>query len=229
MFDPGDAHNVPISEEWEETIVDRGLLGRRYPQLLPLWEIFRLKIVRLRQRRHRLHDQKVTVRFYILPEDVGQRFVLRVGSKPRKCLKSLMMLLDTSFESWEGRNDSTDPTQQVVQQLEKESLFYMFNTLPSPSPDPDRAACPVARAAMISLLSVEVMRGLKTALYSYQKRSAAEMVRRETSPSRTLDPRLDSMEGPTGMSYYYDKMSGILLCGRREYEEARGGILAEVC
>lgn len=81
---------------------------------------------------------------------------------------------------------------------------------------------------MISLLDTELMPGLKTSLYSYQKRSAAEMVRRETQPLLRLDPRFENIEGPTGRRCYYNKNTGQLLGDKREYEDARGGILAEV-
>lgn len=81
---------------------------------------------------------------------------------------------------------------------------------------------------MISLLDAELMPELKTSLYSYQKRSAAEMVRRESQPLLSLDPRYENVEGPAGRRYYFDENTGKLLGDKREYEDARGGILAEV-
>lgn len=72
------------------------------------------------------------------------------------------------------------------------------------------------------------MPGLKTRLYPYQKRSAAEMVRRETEPLLRLDPRFEDMEGPTGRQFYYNIQTAIVLREKQEYEDARGGILAEV-
>lgn len=70
--------------------------------------------------------------------------------------------------------------------------------------------------------------GLKTTLYSYQKRSAAAMIQRETEPLQTLDPRLESLKGPTEQNFYYDRLTGIILREMQTYEEARGGFLAEV-
>lgn len=140
-----------------------------------------------------------------------------------------MPLLDTSLKSWEGDQNATEVNQEQKQeQHHDDSLFYIFNTLPSPTPDPADVSCPVAKAAITSLLDAQPMPRLKTSLYSYQKRSAAEMVRRETEPLLRLDPRIEIMEGPTGRRFYYDRHTGLLLRDKREYEEARGGILAEV-
>lgn len=151
------------------------------------------------------------------------------GPSPRR-LTDLFLLLDTSFESWEGqhKNTSEGTKKQTQEQHYDDSLFYIFNTLPSPSPSPEKVSCPIAKAAMVSLLDTQLMPGLKTKLYSYQKRSAAEMVRRETEPLLGPDPRFEMMEGPTGRRFYFDRNTGILLRDKQEYEEARGGILAEV-
>lgn len=81
---------------------------------------------------------------------------------------------------------------------------------------------------MTSLLSAQPLPGLNTNLYPYQKRSAAEMVRRETQPLLRLDPRFEIIDGPTGQQFYYDEQTGFVLRDKQEYEEVRGGILAEV-
>ncbi|MCJ1466606.1 hypothetical protein MMC07_005226 [Pseudocyphellaria aurata] len=127
-----------------------------------------------------------------------------------------------------GYSDISKGTQKDTQeQLHEDSLFYIFNTLPSPSPSPADVFCPFAKAAMISLLNAQPMPGLKTNLYAYQKRSAAEMVRRETRPLLRLDPRFETIDGPTGRQFYYDEHTGFVLREKQEYEEVQGGILAE--
>lgn len=218
-----------FSDNWDELRQPLNLDRNTLPIFGLLDVLLCHDIVRVFIRRHQRLDQKVTLRVYMLPDDVGRRFVDRGNYVSRGCFKKLMLLLNPSFESWEGRNDSTRPLQEEVEdQPYLESLFYLFNTLPSPSPRIELVSCPTAKGAMSSLLDLKIMPGLKNALYPYQKRSAAEMIRRETAPLLKLDPRFQAMEGPTGRHFYYDSETGILLHDREEYEEVRGGILAEV-
>ncbi|MCJ1472089.1 hypothetical protein MMC13_000736 [Lambiella insularis] len=53
------------------------------------------------------------------------------------------------------------------------------------------------------------------------------MIQREIKPARMLDPRLETLSGPTSETFYFDREACVLLSNRREYEEASGGILAE--
>ncbi|KAJ9649307.1 hypothetical protein H2199_000082 [Coniosporium tulheliwenetii] len=111
---------------------------------------------------------------------------------------------------------------------DKQSLFYMFNTLPSPSPQPERIRDKYSRLAVEELLdSASWVPGLKTALYPYQARSAALMVQRETAPELQLDPRLELRHAPDGQPFYYGARAGLFLKNPRYYEANKGGILAE--
>lgn len=188
-------------------------------------------------RKHQIYNTMLTVRVYVLPDDVGRRYLDRNNSACRKCLKHLVTNLDPSFESWEGRNEAVYQQEAYnkvpffdFKQSNDDSLFYIFNNLPSPKPDPSRVSCPYARQAIISLLEEPLnIKGIKTTLYPYQKRSAATMILRETAPLHALDPRVEPFKGPTGCKFYYDEVTGTLLRDRRGYQEACGGILAEVC
>lgn len=77
------------------------------------------------------------------------------------------------------------------------------------------------------LLQKSSIRGLKTQLHQYQKRSAAEMIRRESEPARRLDPRFEALQSPTGQRFYYNSENQGVYRDRQDYEDARGGILAE--
>lgn len=77
------------------------------------------------------------------------------------------------------------------------------------------------------LLEASSIRGIKTPLHQYQKRSAAEMIRRESEPLRRLDPRFEAIQGPTGHTFYYNCENQCIYRDPQEYEDARGGILAE--
>ena len=108
-----------------------------------------------------------------------------------------------------------------------DSLFYIFNRLPSPRASGATVSCPYSNDAIQNVLEPGTLRGLKTQLYPYQKRTVATMIRREAQPARTLDPRLHSLTGPTGVTFYLNAELGFVFREKREYDEACGGILGE--
>ncbi len=180
--------------------------------------------------RHQTQEHSMVARIYVLPDDVGRRFIDRDDKALRKRLMALVEQLDMSCESWDGRKPRDEATEQYRTDLVNEdSLFYLFNMLSSPSPLIPDVSCRYGKDAIESLLKDLVpVPGLKTTLYPYQRRSAAMMIRREVEPARTLDPRFESFKNPVGRVFYYDRLSGVVLREQRVYEEARGGILAEV-
>lgn len=184
--------------------------------------------IRLFCRRHQDCETLGSVRVYVLPNDVGGRYLPRNVINTKET-RHLISLLDVSQAAWEANSKPEGALETLESgELDEDSLFYTFNTLKSPAPSVARVVDQYAQEAMISILNpTKASYGLKTVLYPYQRRSAALMIERETSPRLTLDPRLERLEGPTGRTYYYDRVSGVILDDRREYEEALGGILAE--
>ncbi|KAL4932744.1 DEAD/DEAH box helicase [Aspergillus undulatus] len=182
------------------------------------------------------------IRVYVLPDDVGRKFIPRSSAALRRALKVVMAKVDSSPAAWagdlktDGRIMDTHPAS-----AEDESLWYIFNTLQDPNPKAESVQNPYAKQAMQDLLSLTSpwesedqegktftgVLGLKTPLYPYQRRSAATMIQREVQPHQMLDPRLQPCTSPTGQVYYYDKEQGRILREKRTYSEARGGILAE--
>ncbi len=102
----------------------------------------------------------------------------------------------------------------------------MFNTIPSPCPQPDLIKDRELRKALDGLLA-NMVPGLKTKLYGYQTRSAAVMLEREAAPRQVLDPRLLHAHDQHGCSWYYDDVAGTVLREPRHYDAVSGGILAE--
>ncbi|MCJ1274793.1 hypothetical protein MMC21_002591 [Puttea exsequens] len=165
------------------------------------------------------------LRIYVLPEDVGRRHVERNTPVLRKALFRLIHQLDTSRLSWKGlTNIATTATSK--NEIE-DSLFYIYNTLPSPPVGPASVSCPATQEALRSIFDPAGIPGLKAQLYPYQKRSVAAMIRREVQPAKTLDPRLQVMKGPTGVLYYSDSETCTILKDPRNYDEPNGGILGE--
>ena len=186
------------------------------------------KWVRVYARKYKGTENLATIRVHVLPDDVGRRQVNRNNRYLRKILIKLVNELDLSLESWEGFQNPNYPSQHYkFESSNDDSLFYLFNTLPSPVSRPSPAACPVSNDAIQAISGHVKLPGLQTRLYPYQKRTAITMIKRETEPARAVDPRLAPLQGPTGQAFYYDRETGVLLRDQREYDEARGGILGE--
>lgn len=184
--------------------------------------------VRVFARKHQRNGDLATIRVYVLPDDLGRRYVNRDHGQLRGYLIKLLDGLDRSLLSWEGRNQIENRLERYSgESSNNDSLFYLFNTIPSPPARPQSVSCTISNEAIQSVFECDELRGLRTKLYPYQRRTVASMIKREVHPERTLDPRFQSLEGPTGQPFYYDRETGILLRDRRTYEEARGGILGE--
>jgi hypothetical protein len=176
---------------------------------------------------HRDYEGKASLRVYILPEDVDRQHRRGSMSDFRRVLKAMIKEVDTSSSAW---NATWDPNINIKTYLgpgvDNESLFYIFNTLPSPVPDAmdinDIRGC----ESVDDILEGSVQ-GLLTPLYPYQKRSAAMMIQRETNPKRSQDPRKPAYRDLLGQVFFMDTKVGGVLREPHLYEEPRGGILAE--
>ncbi|KAG7292060.1 hypothetical protein NEMBOFW57_002091 [Staphylotrichum longicolle] len=96
----------------------------------------------------------------------------------------------------------------------------MFNSIPSPDPSPDNILDFDARDAAYRLMDSKVL-GLTTTLYSYQRRSAALMLQRESQRQRVLDPRLVKVVDQQGTPWYYDAVTGASLLQQWKQEIAK--------
>lgn len=170
-----------------------------------------------------------TLRIAVLPDDVGRKFVPRSDGKLRAILMKMMETIDGSSESWHCGCSSTRPAELYkFTPTEEDSLFYIYNTLKSPEPNPAKIKDIYAREAAEGLRDGStIVSGLKTELHLYQRRSAAQMIERETQPARMRDPRLEAYKGPTGRDFYFNRLRCHLLAESPTYDETRGGILAE--
>ncbi|PMD31253.1 hypothetical protein L207DRAFT_641000 [Hyaloscypha variabilis F] len=171
------------------------------------------------------------VRVYILPDDVGRSVILREEKSLRKALQSLLGQLDISNDTWNGQWFHETPMVHIDASLDlriqdRPSLFYLFNTLPSPKPNLDLVSDTYANDAMYRILNSGI-EGLKTEMYSYQRRSAALMLQREANPGQIIDPRLRNLADKRGGKWYCDLDSAACLRQPRTFEAPTGGICAE--
>ncbi|KAL1623419.1 hypothetical protein SLS54_004408 [Diplodia seriata] len=170
------------------------------------------------------------LRLWILPHDIARRFIDRNAKKARGALAYVVQELDVSAGVWAGHlpEESQSPANRFDPwaTAEDSSLFYLFNTLPSPAPNPDKVEDPYAKAAMQDVLDMSIP-GLKATLYPFQARSTALMLQREASQELHLDPRLEVRKAPDGQEFYYCPRDVEFLRNPRWYESNRSGILAE--
>lgn len=170
------------------------------------------------------------IRVYILPEDIGRRMIERSESSLRKSLQHLMAEVDTSKATWNAEWSEDIPVAHIdsgLDEMDPEvSLFYLFNTLPSPTPNLSVVHDPYAKDAMDRILNGNV-EGLTTNMLAYQQRSAAMMLQKEAQPQQLVDPRLREVVDQHGNTWYCDPTTGTCLRTPRMYEAARGGICAE--
>lgn len=208
---------------WEE-VVDIAVLSQSR-----LSEHITLCIERLLSRRRiRLFvsaPSKTILRLYLLPSDVGHRFLQRDRGTDGH-LFSVLQNLDVSLDCWDGKPNVKQPFDMYAAG-EEGSLFYLFNNIPSPNPTSKNILSHFHQESMLDLLDTEFqLPGLKTVLYPYQRRSAAQMLQRECEERLELDPRLEERTALDGTNYYYDPWESLLLRNPRFYEPCKGGILA---
>ncbi|KAF2760509.1 hypothetical protein EJ05DRAFT_287252 [Pseudovirgaria hyperparasitica] len=163
------------------------------------------------------------IRIYLLSEDVSRATVDRSSSKLRRQLKKLLSRLQTEDDGRFG--ERLDPRPRAANGGDR-SLWYIFNTVPSPAPDVDRPIASHDSESMQDLL-YGPLDGIKTQLYPFQARTAAAMVERETAPESYLDPRFEERTDQDGRRYYFSPKDAVFLREPQQYETTRGGILAE--
>lgn len=171
------------------------------------------------------------IRVYVLADDIGHAVVDRGNISLRKDIARLLARLDVSSNTWNGKWDLESQIHHMDSTLntanvEDPSLFELFNTLPSPKPEPELVTDPYAKQAMDRILEGQID-GLKTKMHYYQRRSAALMLQRESKPAQALDPRLRHLTDQSGKSWYCDIGGGYCYREPRTYEAPRGGICAE--
>ncbi|KAH8676607.1 hypothetical protein BGZ60DRAFT_260406 [Tricladium varicosporioides] len=179
-----------------------------------------------------LNDRIGQARIYILPDDVGRTTINRQSSQLRRAMQLLVAQLDIGIEIWMGNLWDDIPVAHVDSSLNEDapkddaSLFQIFNTLPTPNPQPDVVVDSYASEAMEGILSGRV-EGLRTTMHQYQRRSAALMLQREAQPAQVIDPRLRVLNDQLGNKWYCDADAGLCLQQPRTYEAPKGGICAE--
>lgn len=180
-------------------------------------------------------SQIIIERIYVLPDDVAHIQVKNSDKKLSDAMdRFLTRKIDTSLQAWNGHYEflieqHLTHTFDKYATSENASLYFLFNTLPSPDPSTRRVDDRYSRRAIHTLLEENGtrIRSLKTLPYAYQRRAAAAMIERETATRPQLDPRFEPRTSPDGQTYYYNARDRIFRRQPDFYDGVRGGILAE--
>ncbi|KAG9625674.1 hypothetical protein KCU64_g19154, partial [Aureobasidium melanogenum] len=210
---------------WEEVVHLATLLqsGLSEQNALDIEKLFNRRRVRV----FASIPSRAVLRIYVLPSDVGHRFLQQDRGLDTH-LFSLIQNLDVSLSAWNGQPDAQQESFEMYAPGEEGSLYYLFNNIPSPNPTAERIFSHFHRESMLDLLDSQYqLPGLKTVLYPYQRRSAAQMLQRECEERLELDPRLEKRIALDGTTYYYEPWDVSFLRSPRFYESCKGGILAE--
>ncbi|KAL6694888.1 P-loop containing nucleoside triphosphate hydrolase protein [Trichoderma pleuroticola] len=223
-------HAIPSDTPYINPNLQESLL--KSSKLSPLGRLFHARWCKLEFSVSNLGEHLGIVRVYLLPDDVLRRSVDRSDSSLQKARLLVLRSLDYSPCAWKaikepdhsGRPVLEDPSS--IDNDKDVSLLQLFNTIPSPCPALNAVDEPYTQDAMYNLMESQVP-GLKTELYSHQRRSAALMLQKETQPGQILDPRLLHLKDTSGSHWYMDPVTGAVLLGPRYYDGVSGGILAE--
>lgn len=77
------------------------------------------------------------------------------------------------------------------------------------------------------MLAGEEIEGLRSSLYTYQRRSVAAMIQKETRPADIPDPLFIPIVGINGREFYMQPSTMEILQERPMVQQNRGGVLCE--
>ena len=218
--------STPTEIYWSEILVPSHLIDLLNDNLQFIHPLVTAKWIRLFSA---APFGRTVLRVYLLADDISHSTIDRNNRTLRKDLINLCSYLDTSLEAWNGRpNDGNIVSFDTWASRVDHSLFWLFNTLPSPSPCAGNVKDRYSKLAMEEILSEHSsIPGLKAKLFPYQARTVATMIRKEAKPDRMLDPRYEKRMSPDGRCYYYNARDSQFRLALPQYECNRGGILAE--
>ena len=171
------------------------------------------------------------LRLFFMPHDVGRRFDCKLNNKQQSILGNILSGLIVDSSCWNGSYRKADENTYArfdpYSTANNHSLFFLFNSLPSPKPDPNAIMDKESKLTMSEILSGNNLAGMRTDLYPYQQRTVALMLEQESTVQLKVDPRLEIRHGPTGEKFYFDPRELSILKQPRYFETIKGGILAE--
>ncbi|KII88156.1 hypothetical protein PLICRDRAFT_175794 [Plicaturopsis crispa FD-325 SS-3] len=165
------------------------------------------------------------IRIYLIPWDLANvQGVLRIrdegivkvaGTYMQKVLQRLVK----NTSCWEGAASSVrlgNPIWLLSRELDVRTMAEIYGDLPSPEVDEE------------VLSGITHIKGMRSVLYPYQRRSVAAMMQREHSPRDIPDPLYVPIVGMTGQDTFYLQPAHMeVLRDRPRVTQNRGGVLCE--
>lgn len=176
------------------------------------------------------------VRIYVSPEDCQWYLTResRVELRGRALLQKLWGKVDIVPEMWQSEEGEWKypfpyPSLLVADDDVSLNLSSIFNSLPSPKPDPaiTEQTTPIVKLLLESVLEDDGVPGFKSQLYEYQRESVWKMLQRELLPQKRPDPRLRRWIGPTGIQAWVNTDDMTFFRKEQYVPDVRGGILCE--
>ncbi|KAI6045621.1 hypothetical protein EDC04DRAFT_2634069 [Pisolithus marmoratus] len=198
------------------------------PLLLGLWFLADNLFLRATCKFDR-SGQVLFIRIYLIPHDLPNvQGRLRCRSAPviregRRYLHSTLSLVSRSSRLWNAEELvlSSECDHFLPRKLDNRTMAEIYSDLDSP----------VVPSRCISLAREiadgKPVRGLRSHLYGYQRRSVSVMIEKELSPIPVPDPLYAVVTSMRGEQYYFQPSSMTILCERPMVAPGRGGILCE--
>ncbi|KAJ3158125.1 hypothetical protein HDU86_003077 [Geranomyces michiganensis] len=180
--------------------------------------------------------QSVLVRVWLIPEDGGGRRITQalpkgVQTALRRVTAELLERVNCNQHAWNSCVAGADNVAHVEifpRPSDKVQISDIYATMPSPAPFALKANA-TSKLLLDQCISRPAPRGMRSSLFSYQKRTLWKLLQREIAPQFVVDP--DVMELPAaddaGKPYWLRISTGEVLQDPVFYEESRGGIICE--
>ncbi|KAI6005771.1 P-loop containing nucleoside triphosphate hydrolase protein [Pisolithus albus] len=173
--------------------------------------------------------QVLLIRVYLIPHDlpsVQGRLRCRsaaVVKEGRRYLHRTLSFISRSPRLWKAEEPilswETDPF--LPRKLDNRTMAEIYSDLDSPVVPPN--CVPLAR----EVTEGKPVWGLRSHLYSYQRRSVAVMIEKELSPLPVPDPLYVAVTSVRGDRYYFQPSTMTILREPPMVAPGRGGILCE--
>ncbi|KAI6166829.1 P-loop containing nucleoside triphosphate hydrolase protein [Pisolithus thermaeus] len=173
--------------------------------------------------------QVLLIRVYLIPHDlpsVQERLRCRnavVIKEGRRYLHSTLSLVSRSPRLWNAEEPilSWESDHFLPRKLDNRTMAEIYSDLDSPVVPP--TCVPLAR----DVAEGKPVWGLRSHLYSYQRRSVAVMIEKELSPLPVPDPLYVAVTSVRGEQYYFQPSTMTTLRETPMVAPGRGGILCE--
>ncbi|KAH8099642.1 hypothetical protein BXZ70DRAFT_942710 [Cristinia sonorae] len=167
-------------------------------------------------------------RVYLIPYDLPgvhgrlRRRDKKVLDDARSALRTVLPHVARNSHEWDNPeySSSSDFESFYAQETDDRTMAELYSSLASPNPQ----NIPID---LDSLMSDGRLRGMRSKLYSYQRRSVEAMICQEMCTAAVPNPLYVPLHGIDGSCFYFQPATMEILAERPMVPPSRGGILCE--